>query len=104
MEFKDKIAVVTGGAQGIGRCIADEFRHAGARVCVIDRQIGDHFVGDIADKQVLEQFAKEVIGKYGHVDFLINNAPPLYTNGAWRHSVTARPRVRTSGSAGTSTA
>ena len=77
MEFKDKIAVVTGGAQGIGRCIADEFRRAGAKVCVIDRQPGDHFVGDIADKQILERFAKEVIGKYGHVDFLINNALPL---------------------------
>lgn len=77
MEFKDKIAVVTGGAQGIGRCIADEFRCAGAKVCVIDRQPGDHFVGDIADKQILERFANEVIGMYGHVDFLINNALPL---------------------------
>ena len=77
MEFKDKIVVITGGAQGIGRCIADEFRKSGATVCVIDKQPGDHFVGDIADKRVLEQFAKEVIGKYGHVDFLINNALPL---------------------------
>ncbi len=77
MEFNDKIAIVTGGAQGIGRCIADEFRRAGAKVCVIDRQPGNHFVGDIADKQILERFAKEVIGKYGHVDFLINNALPL---------------------------
>ena len=75
--FKDKVAVVTGGAQGIGRCIADEFRKAGAHVCVIDMQAGDHFVGDISDKQVLEQFAKDVIGKYGHVDYLINNALPL---------------------------
>lgn len=77
MEFKDRIAVVTGGAQGIGRCIADEFLRVGARVCVIDRQQGDHFVGDIADKQVLERFAEKVIAKYGHVDFLINNALPL---------------------------
>ena len=69
MEFKDKIAVITGSAQGIGRCIADEFRKGGATVCVIEKQPGDHYVGDIADKQVLEKFAKEVIGKYGHVDF-----------------------------------
>ena len=77
MDFKKKIVVVTGGAQGIGRCIADEFQKAGATVCVIDKQPGNHFVGDIADKQVLERFAKEVIEKYGHLDFLINNALPL---------------------------
>ena len=77
MNFKDRIAIVTGGAQGIGRCIADEFQKAGAHVCVIDKQPGNHFVGDIADKQVLERFAREVIEKYGRVDYLINNALPL---------------------------
>ena len=75
--FKDKVAVVTGGAQGIGRCIADEFLKSDAHVCIIDKQEGQHFVGDISDKQVLERFAQEVIGKYGHVDYLINNALPL---------------------------
>lgn len=77
MNFKDKIAVVTGGAQGIGRCIAEEFQQAGAHVCVIDKQPGNHYVGDIADKQVLERFAREVIDKHGHIDYLINNALPL---------------------------
>lgn len=77
MEFKDKVVVVTGGARGIGRCIANEFQKAGATVCVIDKQQGNHFVGDIADKETLERFAKEVIGRYGHVDCLINNALPL---------------------------
>ena len=76
-DFKDKVAVITGGAQGIGRCIADEFRKTGATVCVIDKQPGEWFVGDLADKHVLEQFAQEVIAKYGHVDYLINNALPL---------------------------
>lgn len=77
MDFKKKVVVVTGGAQGIGRCIADEFLKAGATVCVIDKQPGNHFVGDLADKLVLERFAKEVIEKHGHLDFLINNALPL---------------------------
>lgn len=77
MDFKDKVAVITGGAQGIGRCIAEEFQKAGAAVCVIDKQQGDYFVGDLADKETLEQFAEEVIAQYGHVDYLINNALPL---------------------------
>jgi NAD(P)-dependent dehydrogenase (short-subunit alcohol dehydrogenase family) len=77
MDFNNKIVVVTGGAQGIGRCIVEEFRKAGATVCVIDKQPGDHFVGDLADKNVLERFAKEVISKHGRVDYLVNNALPL---------------------------
>lgn len=76
MNFKDKVAVITGGAQGIGLCVAEEFQKAGAVVCVIDKQQGDHYVGDIADKQVLEDFANEVIKIHGHIDFLINNAIP----------------------------
>ena len=75
--FKGKIAVVTGGAHGIGKCIAEEFRRNGADVVVIDKNSGDHYVGDIADKNVLEAFADSVIKKYGRVDYLINNAPPL---------------------------
>ena len=77
MNYKDKVVVITGGAQGIGRCIAEEFQKAGASVCVIDKQEGSHFVGDLADKQTLERFAKEVIEKHGHVDILVNNALPL---------------------------
>jgi len=76
--FKDKIAIITGGAQGIGKCIADEFSKNGAHVCVIDKQEGNHFVGDISNKEVLEEFARYVIENYGKVDYIINNAMPLF--------------------------
>ena len=75
--FKDKVVVVTGGANGIGRCIADEFRAGGAHVYVIDKQAGEHFVGDIAHKEVLEAFVHEVLSKHPQVHCIINNALPL---------------------------
>lgn len=76
--FQNKVIVITGGANGIGRCIAEEFTRQGAQVCVIDSADGDHYVGDLADKATLEDFARTVIEKYGRVDVLVNNAPPLF--------------------------
>ena len=76
--FENKVVVITGGANGIGRCIAEEFRSQGAKVCIIDTAPGDHFVGDLADRDTLEAFAESVIREHGRVDVLVNNAPPLF--------------------------
>ena len=75
--FQNKVVVITGGASGIGKCIAQEFRKAGAVVCVIDKAAGSHYVGDISEKATLEAFAAQVLEKYGHIDILVNNALPI---------------------------
>ncbi len=75
-DFNGKVAVVTGGAQGIGKCIVEEFKKYGATVCMIDLKENEYFKGDLADRETLESFSQKVIKDFGKIDFLINNAPP----------------------------
>jgi NAD(P)-dependent dehydrogenase (short-subunit alcohol dehydrogenase family) len=61
MNFKNKHAVITGGSNGIGRCIAEAFLREGAAVTIIDIDENapanaQFYHGDIADKSVLEAF------------------------------------------------
>ena len=90
MSFENKICVVTGGANGIGLCLVNEFAKARSKVAFIDldKTAGDKVLaniraagaeglfywGDIAEKEVLENFTGQVIETYGQVDYLINNA------------------------------
>ncbi len=79
MDFRGKTAVVTGGAAGIGRCLAEAFASRGARTAVIDLAESGapcdyYFRGDIADRAVLEDFAAGCVSRFGRLDFLVNNA------------------------------
>ena len=83
MSFSENHAIVTGGANGIGCCIAEHFINAGAHVTVIDidKQAGEalcsqysnmHFIhGDIAERNVLEALVKELPSP---ANYVINNA------------------------------
>ena len=74
---ENRVAVITGGAHGIGKAIADMFLAEGVTVHIIDKTPGDWFVGDISDKDTLERFASLVTEQSGHVDILVNNALPV---------------------------
>ena len=90
MKFENKVCVITGGANGIGLCIAREFAKEGSKVAIIDldQPAGEQalasikaygseglfYCGDIAEKATLESFVNEVIKAYGRIDYLINNA------------------------------
>ena len=87
MRLKDKVVVITGGAQGIGEACARLFVSEGAKVALIDRQEellknltaelgGEHcyFTLDITDQEAVKNSVKSIIENYGRIDILINNA------------------------------
>lgn len=67
-----EVAIVTGGASGIGASVAAALREAGAIVVIADRQ-GDSPL-DVTDEVAVDAFFAQVVAEHGRLDVLINNA------------------------------
>ena len=85
MKLDGRVAIVTGGAQGIGRAIADKLHAEGAEVAVVDingegaaatasRLDGLAITADISSEQDAERMAQETLDRYGKIDVLVNAA------------------------------
>lgn len=82
MRMKDKVAIVTGGARGIGRSIAELFAKEGAKMVFapsrkkveFEESNIEGYALDVCDRKGIESFVAHVIEKYGRIDVLVNNA------------------------------
>lgn len=79
-DFEGRVAVITGGANGIGAATADVLRERGARVAVLDREVTGAPVGvlalqcDLADRGAVDDAVASVVDQLGGLDVLVNNA------------------------------
>lgn len=90
IDFKDKVVIITGSNKGIGKTIASSFAENGAKVVINgrDENVGKETLkeikkkcqdaifikADVSDYIQVKNMVKEVIGKFGKIDVLINNA------------------------------
>lgn len=77
-EFDGAVAIVTGGASGIGQAVAALLAERGARVAVLDREVADvpHFAveADVTDARQVGIAVDAVVARFGGLDIVINNA------------------------------
>jgi NAD(P)-dependent dehydrogenase (short-subunit alcohol dehydrogenase family) len=104
MRLKDKVAIVTGGAQGIGRAYILRLAEEGARVVIADildgsavaeavKKKGGYALTlhtDVTDEKSTQEMARETVDRFGRIDVLVNNA-------AFFSSIVKRPFHQISG-------
>jgi short-subunit dehydrogenase len=89
-QFEDKIAIVTGGAAGIGRALCEELAEYGAMVIIADinaenakktageiNKAGGRATGkqlDVTNIEAIQNLIDEIVSEYGRIDYMINNA------------------------------
>lgn len=79
--LEGKVAIVTGGAQGIGQCICETFAREGAKVIAVDMsdltyscENVEGYKLNVTKRPEIEQFISNTVSKYGQIDILVNNA------------------------------
>lgn len=85
-DFSSRVTLITGGAAGIGRAIAEAFRERGAALVLVDRNpaviefaasLGEGhlgYVADVSDEKLCNEIVGDAVAKLGRIDHLINNA------------------------------
>jgi len=92
--FKDAVAIVTGGASGIGKALCDELASQGCEVIIYDRQIdlakqvaasicqkgfnAEAIEGNVTDFSQINQLIQKIVNRTGRIDYLFNNAGICY--------------------------